>query len=34
MSNTKFSGKSGSEIMKFYYETDDADEITWVVREQ
>jgi hypothetical protein len=29
MSNTKFVGKSGSEILKFYYKTDDVDDITW-----
>ena len=29
MNNTKFTGKSGSEIIKFYYKTDDIDDITW-----
>jgi len=29
MRNTKFVGKSGSDIMKFYYNTDDIDDIVW-----
>lgn len=29
MKNTKFSGKSGSEILTFYYKTDDVVDITW-----
>jgi hypothetical protein len=29
MKNTKFTGKTGSEILKIYYDTDDPYDITW-----